>query len=54
MSYLWTSTFYKANTATNLQFYGAMSTWNASNKKITVAYANYLSGYSVRCVKDKE
>ena len=53
MSYVLSSTFYKANSATNLQFYGLMSTYNASNKKVTVAYANYKSGYSVRCVKNR-
>ena len=55
MSYVWGSTFYQKNPAgNNMQFYGFMSTYNASNKKVTVAYANYMSGYSVRCVKDKE
>ena len=55
MSYVWGSTFYQKNAAgNNLQFYGFMSTWTATYKRITVAYANYLSGYSVRCVKDKE
>ena len=55
MSYVWGSTFYQKNAAgNNLQFYGFMSTWTAAYKRVTVAYANYLSGYSVRCVKDKE
>ena len=54
MSYVWGSTFYQKNASNgNLQFYGFMSTWTAAYKRITVAYANYLSGYSVRCVKDK-
>lgn len=54
MSYVWGSTFYQVNPAkTNIQYFGFMSTYNAANKKITVAYANYMSGYSVRCVKDK-
>ena len=55
MSYVWGSTYYQKNASNgNMQFYGFMSTWTASFKRVTVAYANYLSGYSVRCVKDKE
>ena len=55
MSYVLGSTFYQKNAAgNNYQFYSYMSTWTASFKRITVAYGNYMSGYSVRCVKDKE
>ena len=54
MAYVWGSTFYKKNTETNFQFYAFMSTYNASNKKVTVAYGNYLSGYSVRCIKNAD
>ena len=54
MSYVWGSTFYQKNSSTgNMQFYSFMSTWNANFKRVTVAYGNFLSGYSVRCVKDK-
>lgn len=54
MSYVWSSSFYQKNAAgNNLQFYGFMSTWTAAFKRVSVAYANYLSGYSVRCVKNK-
>ena len=31
-----------------------MSTLNASNNKVSVAYGNFKSGYPVRCIKDKE
>lgn len=58
LSYVWGSTFYKTSTSSsgfvNHQFYGFMSTWTASFKRVMVTYANYLSGYSVRCVKDKK
>ncbi len=39
----------------NVQYYYMMSTYNTSkgNEKLTVAYGNFLSGASVRCVKDK-
>ena len=54
MSYVWGSTFYQKNASNgNMQFYGFMSTWTAQYKRVTVAYANYLSGYSLRCVKNK-
>lgn len=55
MTYVWGSTFYQKNAAgNNMQFYGFMSTWTAAFKRVTVAYPNYLSGYSVRCVKDQK
>ena len=55
MSYIMGSTLYQVNAAkTNIQYYGFMSTYNTSNKKITVAYIGYYYGCSVRCVKDKE
>lgn len=58
MSYVAGSTCYQVKTATdgtltNIQYYSLMSTFNASNNKVTVAYGNAASGFSVRCVKDK-
>lgn len=38
---------------TNYQFYSLMSTVNKTNNKVSVAYGNFLSGLSVRCVKNK-
>lgn len=56
MSYLLGSTFYKDaykdGVLTNIQFYGMMSSYNASNEKVTVGYTNFLSGYSLRCVRN--
>lgn len=40
-------------TITNYQFYSLMSTVNKTNNKVSVAYGNFLSGLSVRCVKNK-
>lgn len=40
-------------TLKNVQYYYMMPTYNASNEKVTVAFANFLSGSSLRCVKDK-
>ncbi len=37
----------------NVQYYYMMPTYNANNEKATVAFANFLSGSSLRCVKDK-
>lgn len=61
MTYIWGSTCYKViyktsdpTTLQNIQFYSFMSTLNASNNKITVAYGNFKSGYPVRCIKDAE
>ncbi len=59
MSYVWGSTCHQVqNDATsgalkNIQFYSFMSTYNAKNNKVSVAYGNFQSGYSVRCIKDK-
>lgn len=59
MSYVLGSTCYqvKKNSTTgevtNYQYYALMSTYNATNNKVSVAYGGGLSGYSVRCVKDK-
>lgn len=57
LSYVLGSTCYqvqkKDGNVTNYQYYSLMSTYNASNKKVSVAYGNGLSGYSVRCVKNK-
>lgn len=39
---------------TNIQYYYLMPLYNASNEKVSVAYGNFLSGASIRCVKDKE
>lgn len=60
MTYVWGSTLHQIQTDNtsgalkNIQFYSFMSTLNASNKKVTVAYGNFKSGYSVRCIKDLE
>lgn len=60
MSYVWGSTCHQVQTDNtsgalkNVQFYSFMSTYNASNNKVTVAYGNFKSGYSVRCIKDVE
>ncbi len=37
----------------NVQYHYMMSTYNATNEKLSVAYGNFLSGASVRCVKNK-
>ena len=60
LSYVWGSTCYQVKydtqtgqTLQNIQFYSFMSTYNAKNNKVSVAYGNFQSGYSVRCIKDK-
>ncbi len=58
MSYVLGSTCYQVkknadNVVTNYQYYSLMSTYNKSNKKLSVAYGNVMSGMSVRCVKNK-
>ena len=58
MTYLIGSSWHQTTTNTdgsikNVQYSYMMSTYNKSNEKITVAYGNFLSGASVRCVKDK-
>ncbi len=58
MTYLLGSTHHQTTTnddgsIKNVQYYYMMSTYNATNEKLTVAYGNFLSGASVRCVKDK-
>lgn len=58
MSYVMGSTWYQTTTnddgsIKNVQYYYLMPTYNASNEKVTVAYGNFLSGASVRCVKNK-
>lgn len=58
MSYLIGSSWYQTKTddagaITNVQYYYMMPLKNASNEKISVAYGNFLSGASVRCVKNK-
>ena len=58
MSYVMGSTMYQVQTnedgsIKNVQYYYLMPTYNASNEKVTVAYGNFLSGVSVRCVKNK-
>lgn len=37
----------------NVQFYYLMPMYSASNEKVSVAYGNFLSGASVRCIKNK-
>ena len=59
MSYLIGSTYYQHSTNTdgslkNVQYYYMMPTYNASNEKVSVAFAGFLAGASVRCVKDAE
>lgn len=61
LSYVWGSTCYQVQydkatgqTLQNIQYYSFMSTVNATNNKVTVAYGNYKSGYSVRCIKNEE
>ena len=58
MSYLIGSSFYQSTTnedgsLKNVQYYYMMPTYNANNEKVTVAYGNFLSGASLRCVKNK-
>ena len=58
MSYLIGSSMYQTTTNTdgslkNVQYYYMMPTYNATNEKVTVAYGNFLSGASLRCVKNK-
>ncbi len=59
MSYLIGSSHYQTKTnddgsLKNVQYYYMMSTYNKTNEKLTVAYGNFLSGASIRCIKDKE
>ena len=59
MSYIIGSSYYQHTTNTdgslkNIQYYYMMPTYNASNEKVTVAFAGFLAGASIRCVKDKE
>ena len=58
MSYVIGSTLHQATTnedgsLKNIQYHYFMPLYNASNEKVTVAYGNFLSGASVRCVKNK-
>ena len=58
MSYLIGSTLYQTSTNTdgslkNVQYYYLMPTYNASNEKVTAAYGGFLSGSSLRCIKDR-
>lgn len=58
MSYVIGSSLYQVKTdadgvLTNVQYHYFMPLYNASNEKISVAYGNFLSGASVRCVKNK-
>ena len=58
MSYVMGSTMYQPTTnedgsLKNVQYYYLMTTYNASNEKVTVAYGNFLAGASIRCVKNK-
>lgn len=59
MSYLVGSTLHQVTenedgSLKNIQFHYMMSTYNASNEKVSVAYGNFLAGGSVRCVKDAQ
>ena len=58
MSYVIGSTLHQATTnedgsLKNVQYHYFMPLYNASNEKISVAYGNFLSGASIRCVKNK-
>ena len=58
MSYLIGSSNYQVTknddgSLKNVQYYYLMPTYNSSNEKVTVAYGNFLSGASLRCVKNK-
>ena len=58
MSYLIGSTMYQTQTnddgsLKNVQYYYFMPLYNATNEKVSVAYGNFLSGASLRCVKDR-
>lgn len=58
MSYIIGSTCHQSTTnddgsLKNIQYHYLMSLYNASNEKISVAYGNFLSGASVRCIKNK-
>ena len=58
MSYVIGSSLHQVKTdadgvLTNVQYHYSMPLYNASNEKISVAYGNFLSGASVRCVKNK-
>jgi len=63
LSYLVCSTPYKVSysttdptTMTNIQFFGLMSTFLKTKMEgcLSLAYSNYLSGYQLRCIKDKQ
>ncbi|MDE7450864.1 MAG: fibrobacter succinogenes major paralogous domain-containing protein, partial [Alistipes sp.] len=60
MTYVWGSTLHQVQTDNtsgalkNIQFYSFMSTYNASNNKVSIAYGNFKSGYSVRCIKNAD
>lgn len=58
MSYMIGSTYVQTTQNTdgslkNVQYYYLMPTYNASNEKVAVAKGNFLSGASIRCVKNK-
>lgn len=58
MSYLIGSTIHQTTTnddgsLKNVQYYYLMPTYNAKNEKVSVAYGNFLSGASIRCIKNK-
>ena len=58
MSYLIGSTMFQSTTnddgsLKNVQYYYFMPNYNASNEKVAVAYGNFLSGASLRCIKNK-
>lgn len=58
MSYLIGSTLHQVSknedgSLKNVQYHYFMPLYNATNEKVSVAYGNFLSGASVRCVKDR-
>lgn len=58
MSYIIGSSWYQTTqntdeTLKNVQYHYMMTTYNASNEKVSVAFGNFLAGASIRCVKNK-
>ena len=59
MSYIIGSSLHQVKTnsdgvLTNVQYHYFMPLYNSTNEKVSVAYGNFLSGASIRCVKDAE
>ena len=56
MSYYMGSTGVQVTKTGNIQFFGMMTSFTKSymDGRLSVAYANYKSGYAIRCIKDAE